>query len=274
MNQRRRSRLSPRFIARRLRRILFRRAQAAARWTALAIYLFLSLGIQLPLPAAKTSGEPYPCMNHPCGCATAEQCWRHCCCTTLEQRLAWARENHVTPPISRWPSAAHGIDWEAYCTGWAGARIAHLPRRRRAACRLPASRLPCSRTTAKCNTRLRISKTLPIVRAGHRMILRSMCQGSDLNWVGLSVSLPPPAETQLTGPPKHCRAIVFADGAIFVHLFRLPRRRRDPRPLDSGSCQASLSTSTADSQSRSDSRIRASGGSPCANIANSRWSKC
>ena len=46
----------------------------------------------------KDRSQPYPCMNHPCGCRTAEACWRGCCCFTMAQKLAWAKENGVTPP--------------------------------------------------------------------------------------------------------------------------------------------------------------------------------
>lgn len=47
---------------------------------------------------ARRSNERYPCENCRCGCFSAEQCWMSCCCHTLEQRLAWAKANHVTPP--------------------------------------------------------------------------------------------------------------------------------------------------------------------------------
>ncbi len=105
-------------------------ARRCTRWAALVAYLTLALGVQLPMPAATTSDELYPCKGHPCGCATAEQCWRHCCCTTLEQRLAWARENYVTPPDFALAEArARGIDWEAYCKV-GPEHSAGLPRRR------------------------------------------------------------------------------------------------------------------------------------------------
>jgi hypothetical protein len=58
-------------------------------------------GMPLPVLAAgqqKDFSQPYPCMNHPCGCMNAEQSWRSCCCLTMEEKLAWARENGVEPP--------------------------------------------------------------------------------------------------------------------------------------------------------------------------------
>ena len=66
-----------------------------------ANHLVVALGIPIPVPEPATgrkSGELFPCMNCPCGCRTADQCWRHCCCFTLSQRLAWAKEHGVTPP--------------------------------------------------------------------------------------------------------------------------------------------------------------------------------
>lgn len=64
----------------------------------LANYLLLLVGIPMPTPVAKDSSRPFPCQHHRCGCASADQCWRHCCCFTREQKLAWARENEVSPP--------------------------------------------------------------------------------------------------------------------------------------------------------------------------------
>jgi hypothetical protein len=65
---------------------------------ALLAYLSASFGFPLPVPAGKDHSQRYPCENHPCGCRCAEDCWRHCCCTTPEERWAWARANGVEPP--------------------------------------------------------------------------------------------------------------------------------------------------------------------------------
>lgn len=61
----------------------------------------LACTVGVPLPAAKVSkrgNTPYPCMNCGCGCSSAEVCWQNCCCHTQQEKLAWARENGVTPP--------------------------------------------------------------------------------------------------------------------------------------------------------------------------------
>jgi hypothetical protein len=65
---------------------------------ALVAYLAAALGMPLPTPAHRDRSQPFPCQNHACGCQTAEQCWRHCCCFTSEEHWAWARANHVEPP--------------------------------------------------------------------------------------------------------------------------------------------------------------------------------
>jgi hypothetical protein len=64
----------------------------------LSSYLATTLNLPLPQPTHKTSGLPFPCQNHPCGCQNAEDCWRHCCCFSVEERWAWARSHNVQPP--------------------------------------------------------------------------------------------------------------------------------------------------------------------------------
>ncbi len=65
---------------------------------ALVAYLVAAVGFPLPAASIKDDGVPFPCMNHPCGCRSAEQCWRGCCCLSVEERWAWAREHNVEPP--------------------------------------------------------------------------------------------------------------------------------------------------------------------------------
>ena len=59
-----------------------------------------------PLPIAplpqnspeKDSSEPFPCQNRPCGCRSADQCWKKCCCFNNAQKVAWAKANNVKVP--------------------------------------------------------------------------------------------------------------------------------------------------------------------------------
>lgn len=78
------------------RRIFFPARGACASLTLLAVVLAT---LPIPLPSRRVSTDsPYPCQNRPCGCATAAQCWTSCCCTTPQERLAWAEQHGVAPP--------------------------------------------------------------------------------------------------------------------------------------------------------------------------------
>jgi hypothetical protein len=57
-----------------------------------------TIGVPVALEPQRDTSQPYPCMQHRCGCGSAEACWRGCCCMTLAQKLAWAKEHGMTPP--------------------------------------------------------------------------------------------------------------------------------------------------------------------------------
>ena len=61
-------------------------------------YLATASGVPLPLLPGKDLSQPFPCMDHACGCRSAEECWRHCCCFTPEEKFAWARRHGIEPP--------------------------------------------------------------------------------------------------------------------------------------------------------------------------------
>jgi hypothetical protein len=84
-----------------IRRRFTRRPPLARRfvaWALLATYATTASGVPLPRFSAATSTESHPCQTHRCGCATAEQCWKSCCCYSNGQKLAWAAERGVTVP--------------------------------------------------------------------------------------------------------------------------------------------------------------------------------
>ena len=83
-------------------------------WIVLAAYVALAAGLPLPAGAiaatgrhgiaaatrvAKDRSHPFPCMDSPCGCASAEQCFRACCCHSPAERLAWARRHGVEADV-------------------------------------------------------------------------------------------------------------------------------------------------------------------------------
>ena len=86
-------------------------------WCAVWGYVLLASGLPLPFGAAQPVGggaareaagkrlaakdrsQPFPCMDKPCGCATAEQCFTSCCCHTPAETLAWARARGLKPAV-------------------------------------------------------------------------------------------------------------------------------------------------------------------------------
>jgi hypothetical protein len=83
-------------------------------WLAILGYTLVASGLPLPFgvvaPAASDSpaakrlagkdrSRPFPCMDKPCGCATAEQCFTNCCCNTPAETLAWAKARAVEPAV-------------------------------------------------------------------------------------------------------------------------------------------------------------------------------
>jgi hypothetical protein len=81
--------MSPRQVIRRI----IASAKLLLVCVAVVAYCASAVGIAIPLPAAspKVATEPFPCQHHRCGCQTADQCRRQCCCFSAEQKLAWAR---------------------------------------------------------------------------------------------------------------------------------------------------------------------------------------
>lgn len=53
--------------------------------------------IPISFKSGKDLSRPFPCQHRPCGCRSAEQCKKKCCCFSAEQKLAWAKKNGVEP---------------------------------------------------------------------------------------------------------------------------------------------------------------------------------
>jgi hypothetical protein len=91
------------------RRTLLRRHRAVV-WGMLAVHGLVVSGLPLPMAggldavaekrlSGKDRSTPFPCMDKPCGCATAEQCFTSCCCHTPAETLAWAKANRLEPSL-------------------------------------------------------------------------------------------------------------------------------------------------------------------------------
>lgn len=68
---------------------------------AVTLLAFLIGSVGFPVWSAaqgKDVSQPFPCMHRQCGCRSAEQCWRGCCCFTNREKLAWAKQRKVSVP--------------------------------------------------------------------------------------------------------------------------------------------------------------------------------
>ncbi len=79
--------------------------KTAMRWAPRLVSLSVLFGIFCSLApfavgqqSEKDLSEPFPCQHRACGCRSATQCWKRCCCFSNAQKLAWARVNDVQPP--------------------------------------------------------------------------------------------------------------------------------------------------------------------------------
>jgi len=62
-------------------------------------HMVSSFGV--PVFITRTGGHkdlrvPFPCMYRPCGCRNAQDCWHNCCCLSLAERIAWAKQYNPT----------------------------------------------------------------------------------------------------------------------------------------------------------------------------------
>jgi len=60
-------------------------------------------------PVEKDRSRPFPCAQRVCGCRSAEQCWKKCCCFTDAQKVAWADAQGVELPAFVRESAARAL---------------------------------------------------------------------------------------------------------------------------------------------------------------------
>jgi hypothetical protein len=172
-------------------------------WLSAGLYLTVALGFAFPLPrrtfsaAGKDTTTPFPCMNSPCGCRTAEHCWHNCCCHTLAERIEWARENHVRPPDDVLAEAkAQGIEWECVADD---------------AERCEAHGTGCDH----CHAHPTTAKGRPLPAHGIVLIKALECQGLGGEWLTSGASLPPPpvADCCLQSSPP-ARIMLIAEAGI------------------------------------------------------------
>lgn len=163
-------------------------------------YVLVALDIPLPAYVHKETDQPFPCQDHPCGCQTAEQCWRSCCCFTPEQRWAWARARGIEPPAYAEKPAVQG---------WSSVKLRDRDQQisspaKRSCCREKPSRQTdapakksCCQAAARCQECGDQSPAIKknTVRWGSAMTAWR-CQGLNTMWVSIGAVAPvPPTRT-------------------------------------------------------------------------------
>jgi hypothetical protein len=163
----------------------------------LVCYLSVSSGFPLPQPmVAKTSGERFPCEKHACGCTSAAQCWHDCCCTTLDQRLAWAETNNVVVPedIRSQLVLLRATPKRACCAN----RDAH-------------SRQDSS--TRTCCTQPKVDRSKRSTTLVLPQLVRQ-CRGLASSWISCGAVTPPPARTTCPFDLSFVDWLIVADPSL------------------------------------------------------------
>jgi hypothetical protein len=164
-------------------------------WMALIGYALVASGLPLPMGAAspaasnspaakrlavKDRSQPFPCMDNPCGCATAEQCFSNCCCNTPAELLAWAKANRIDPAvIVALKRRAAAPAPEASCCSTAA----------KPACCAEAAKASCCESSPSV-----IPEPEDMPASVHTVVLRAMlaCGGIVAEWLAVGAALPPP----------------------------------------------------------------------------------
>jgi hypothetical protein len=173
---------------------------------ALSAYVVAAVGFPLPAVASRPNGIPFPCQGHRCGCQSAEQCWRSCCCFSAEEHLSWARANHVEPPAfaTRPEKTPAPKSWNTRRGSDQPARHACADCERRAA---PAPRAAgCCQPNATAADHPAEPNPAPAQPSGTRWVGGPSalgCHGASTVWISTGAVTPPPAHLrwQPCAPP-------------------------------------------------------------------------
>ena len=178
-------------------------------WCAVAGYALVASGLPLPWAAAprvdaaaatrpaKDRSRPFPCMDKPCGCATAEQCFTACCCHTRAETLAWARARGLEHAVREALARRADVRPVASRSGGCCAAVANDAA---GCCAAPPGR-PAATAAA------------PAAGPVRTITLRAAlaCGGILAGWASGAASLVPPAVTAVTIHEPLCAAVAVLD---------------------------------------------------------------
>lgn len=208
------------------------------RWAVMLGYLLVASGVPLPVVAhpaagAKDRSVPFPCMDSPCGCVSARQCFESCCCHTPAELKAWAEANGVEAPLlsvleqrmavpeeARMPAAGcetasrcgegEGMQHNAApsCCGSSSVCCEPLPSSGRDAC--------CGATASDEEGSRPLAEDVVEPLSNRAVVLQAMlaCGGLVSQWCSCGGSPPPPPREEPAGLGPACDRMVLADQAV------------------------------------------------------------
>jgi hypothetical protein len=209
-------------------------------WLAIVGYSLVASGLPLPVGSheptassrhdaaakrlsAKDRSRPFPCMDKPCGCATAEQCYTSCCCSTPAERLAWGRVHGVEADVLAALQRRLATDKPAReATGdvIAADRSCCGTKPARSRCDADAAAPSCCAADAKtagCAVPQDDPDREPLEppAAGGRVVLSAMlaCGGIVSQWSAVGASLPPPRVEAVVGRESGDRVVILDEAA-------------------------------------------------------------
>ena len=181
---------------------MHRRSRQIVIGLLLAVWAVLAAGVPVAVVTRRAGDEIYPCMDCPCGCVSAAVCWDRCCCMSDTQKIAWAKQNGVSPPqflIDRVKKSAK-------------------PPACRCCCK--KSKSLSERRTSKSPSERRTSKSLSERRTPVTALQAAQCRGIDMLWQTLTTGMLPaaPPQTRIdliihTPPPPH-RGVAHTDSSV------------------------------------------------------------
>lgn len=139
------------------------------------MYVCLACGFSAPIPSGKDLSRAFPCMHNRCGCQNADQCWRSCCCHTVSERLAWAREHRVAAPEYVQALAQEAAGKKSCCSAPQAAATA----KSKSCCASHGEPSPCTHQRESQPPR------------GVSLLQALRCRGLSANWIGMAPTVMP-----------------------------------------------------------------------------------
>jgi hypothetical protein len=158
----------------------------------------------------KDRSQRFPCMNRPCGCRSAEECWKKCCCFTNVQKVAWAKENCVTIPQFVFAAAAKEQSGKAQVESDDSASLTSTLKDKSAPCccaKKENRKATCSSESAFTRDKSTDQRVLEGSTKSSRQtkwvlaIKAAECQGQNVFWMTLAPAIIPAWPALLAAEP-------------------------------------------------------------------------